>query len=392
MPKSALMRILSAFSPSTKSIATWSVVWVGALVAPVCSSANDEPAPTKDQTVVLKQVQTKAIDYLRTKQSDDGSWTSPTAPGISGVMVDALLRSGLTTADPTVQKGLKHLETFIQPDGGIYFAKSNHRNYETCIAMLAFREANTDGRYKQILANADKYIRQQQWDEDEGKNKADLEYGGAGYGSKSRPDLSNTQFLLEALRAAGAQPSDPAVQKALVFVSRTQNLESEANTTPFSSKINDGGFYYTPAAGGSSVAGNADNGGLRSYGSMTYAGLKSMIYAGVGPNDPRVKAANTWIQKHYTVTENPGLDQTGLFYYHQTFAKTLDAIGSNVVVDANGKEHNWRHELLAQLAKTQNEDGSWVNKTPRWNEGDPNMATGFSLLALSYCGQDKAAK
>jgi squalene-hopene/tetraprenyl-beta-curcumene cyclase len=171
-----------------------------------------------------------------------------------------------------------------------------------------------------------------------------------------------------------------------VFVSRSQNLESEANTTEFASKINDGGFYYTPAAGGASMAGKDEKtGGLRSYGSMTYAGLKSMIYAGVTEKDPRVKAALSWIQKHYTVDANPGLDQQGIYYYYQTFAKALDASGKNEITDADGKAHNWRHELIEQLAKTQGSNGSWVNKAPRWQEGDPNLATAYALMALSYC-------
>ena len=36
------------------------------------------------------------------------------------------------------------------------------------------------------------------------------------------------------------------MQRALVFVSRCQNLETEHNTTPFAAKNPDGGFYYTP--------------------------------------------------------------------------------------------------------------------------------------------------
>jgi squalene-hopene/tetraprenyl-beta-curcumene cyclase len=182
------------------------------------------------------------------------------------------------------------------------------------------------------------------------------------------------------------------MKKALIFVSRSQNLESEANTTPFAAKVNDGGFYYTPAAGGASMAGNTDNGGLRSYASMTYAGLKSMIYAGVGPNDPRVKAAVTWIKKHYTLKSNPGLDQQGLFYYYHTFAKALDALGQDVIEDANGEKHNWRHELAAQLLSLQQDNGSWVNSQPRWNEGDPNLSTAYALLALSYVDRPAAGK
>ena len=61
---------------------------------------------------------------------------------------------------------------------------------------------------------------------------------------------------------------------------------------------------------------------------MTYAGLKSMIYAGVGPDDPRVKAAVKWLASSTTaLDENPGMGTAGLYYYYQTFAKALAAMG-----------------------------------------------------------------
>lgn len=349
--------------------------------------AADAPPLEAKAAQKLTAARTKGINFLRSTQKEDGSWTTNNAPGITGLVVTALLRSGVPAEDAVVAAGLKFLKAYVQPDGGIYHPKSNHRNYETCIAILAFSEANKDGTYKSLIAGADKYLRQQQWDDEEGKSKDDPAYGGAGYGSKSRPDLSNTQFLLEALKAAGAKPDDPAFQKALIFVSRTQNLESEFNTTPFAAKVNDGGFYYTPAAGGSSFADGEPlpNGGLRSYASMTYAGLKSMIYCGVGPDDPRVKAAVTWIKKHYSVTENPGLGQQGAYYYYHTFAKALSALGQAEFIDDSGKSHDWRAELATHLAGQQQENGSWVNSAARWSEGDPHLVTGYALLALSYC-------
>ena len=118
---------------------------------------------------------------------------------------------------------------------------------------------------------------------------------------------------------------------------------------------------------------------------MTYAGLKSMIYAGVGPEDPRVKAAYEWVQKHYSLNENPGMGNNGLYYYYHTFAKALDAIGEDHLVDDEGVEHAWRQELFDQLAASQADDGSWLNENQRWLEGDPNLVTGYALLALSYC-------
>ncbi len=60
---------------------------------------------------------------------------------------------------------------------------------------------------------------------------------------------------------------------------------------------------------------------------MTYAGLKSMIYAGLTPDDPRVKAACDYIKNHYTLDENPGLGQQGLYYYYHTFAKAMALLG-----------------------------------------------------------------
>jgi squalene-hopene/tetraprenyl-beta-curcumene cyclase len=157
--------------------------------------------------------------------------------------------------------------------------------------------------------------------------------------------------------------------------------------------VNDGGFYYTIAAGGSSQAGPTPDGGLRSYGSMTYAGLKSMIYAGVKKDDPRVVAAVNWIKKNYDLDVNPGmgandpaLKAAGLYYYYQTFAKSLSTMGIDELETADGKKHDWRKELIAELASRQQKDGSWINEeSAKWREQDPNLSTGYALLALAYC-------
>ncbi len=162
--------------------------------------------------------------------------------------------------------------------------------------------------------------------------------------------------------------------------------QGEFNDQAWAGKVNDGGFIYTPAGGGVSMAvpPTDANGGLRSYASMTYAGLKSMIHAGLKPDDPRVKAAFEYIMKHYTLEENPGMGQQGLYYYYQTFAKTLALIGMHEIVDANRIGHLWKVELVGALAKRQGDDGSWVNPADRFMEGDPNLVTSYGLLALAY--------
>jgi squalene-hopene/tetraprenyl-beta-curcumene cyclase len=349
------------------------------------ANGADAPArPTVDAKTYEKVVG-KAIEFLGKSQAADGSFSAEAGPAVTALVATGILHSGRSADDPVVAKALKYVQGFAHPDGGIYADGTSHQNYETCIAIQCFNAANQDGRYDKLLAGADKFVRGLQWDDSEGHDKSSVNYGGAGYGGHKRPDLSNTSFLLDALKSSGAGPDDEAVQKALVFVSRCQNLESEANTTPFAAKVNDGGFYYTPAAGGSSQAGQTENGGLRSYASMTYAGLKSMIYAGVKPDDPRVKAATAWLAKQYTLDENPGMGGAGLYYYYQTFARALAAVGKETFTDESGKEHNWRADLIETLAARQKPDGSFVNETPRWMEGNPNLVTGYALLALAQC-------
>jgi squalene-hopene/tetraprenyl-beta-curcumene cyclase len=359
------------------------VAFIGLLMVPVLAAAADKPS-TEFDPKLYQQTVDRGINYLLTKgQATDGSYSASASPAVTALCTTALLRNGRSPDDPAVAKSLKYLEKFIQSDGGIYAPESMVKNYETCIALMCLVEANKGGRYDKQISAADKFIKGLQWGATDG-DKSNVNYGGAGYGKKNRPDLSNTSFLLDALHAAGNGAEDEAVQRALVFVSRCQNLETEYNTTPFAAKNPDGGFYYTAAAGGESQAGVEPDGGLRSYASMTYAGLKSMIYAGVGPNDPRVKAAVTWLQKHYDLSSNPGMGQQGLYYYYQTFAKALAAMGQDTFIDEKGEKHNWRAELVAQLAKQQGKDGSWVNEASRWMEGDANLVTGYALLALSY--------
>jgi squalene-hopene/tetraprenyl-beta-curcumene cyclase len=379
----AFAKCSSAFSGQRRTIlaAGLAVVFVA---TGTYSQAQIVPPADDYQRVVGK-----AIDFLRTQgQDSNGAFSPQTGPAVTALVTTGLLRAGLTVNDPMVAKALKVIESHFQEDGGIYQSGSNHRNYETCIAIVCLKEANADGRYDEVLKRAEKYVKDQQHDEGEGVDPSDFKYGGAGYGRSQRPDLSNTSFLMDALIATGNGPDDENIRKALHFVSMCQNHESQYNTAPFAAKNPDGGFYYTVAAGGQSMAPatpDLPEGALRSYGSMTYAGLKSMIYAGVGPDDERVKAAVSWIAKNYDLSQNPGMGDAGLYYYYHTFAKALDALRKDAIADAQGNQHSWRMELFQALAERQKEDGSWTNENARWMEGDPNLVTGYCLLCLAYC-------
>jgi squalene-hopene/tetraprenyl-beta-curcumene cyclase len=358
------------------------------LVYPLLAHAQGPDRQTWDR------VAGKAAEFLKSTQEPGGGWSTQKSPGITGIALTGLLRCKLITArDPVATKALGYIESLVNPEGGHIAgrgARVQLQNYVTSINVMALLEAKQADKYRTVVGDAVTFLKHLQWDESEGKNLKDDYYGGAGYDSKSRPDLSNTQMFLDAMRGAGVPETDPALQKALVFVSRCQNLKSEQNDRPWAGKINDGSFIYTPASGGVTkvVDEPRADGSLPGYGSMTYAGIKSLIYCGVSKDDPRVQKAYDWIKANYSVDKNPGMPESrgkwGLFYYYHTMAKTLDTLGVDYVVDAKGAKHDWRKDITLALARQQRADGSWINDA-HWMEADPDLVTGYALMALSYC-------
>jgi squalene-hopene/tetraprenyl-beta-curcumene cyclase len=375
---------------------TIGAVAVGVVLAAVLGRAAEQTRASGPDPQQWERTVDRAINYLKGAQAENGSWSKdPAARGVTGVALTGMLKTGkITPQDPTAEKALKYIESLINPKAGHIAGKDpavGLQNYVTSINVMALCAADRDS-YKLVIADAVKFLKKLQWDEEEGKKPSDDFYGGAGYDSKSRPDLSNTQLFLDALREAGVPPDDPALKKAMRFVSRCQNLKSEHNDRPWAGKINDGSFIYTAAGGGETKV-DVTDGSLPGYGSMTYAGIKSLIYCGVSKDDPRIQKAYEWIQKHYTVDANPGMTpqaaHRGLYYYYHTMAKCLDTLGIDQVevIHPDGKKElrDWRADLTAALAKRQRADGSWVNDLDRWMEGDPNLVTGYALMALSYC-------
>ncbi len=353
------------------------VIASGSLISPRALAA-----PTADD---LKPIVDKALGFLKTAQKENGDFFPKAGePGLTALIVAALLRNGVPADNEVIRKAIAYLEKNVQADGGVY--QRGQANYMTCLALMTFKDLNTGGKYDKVIANATKFIKGIQNDSD----PKELAHGGVGYDAKSRPDLSNTHFMVEALLAAGVSKDDPAIKKALVFVSRSQNLKSEFNDQPFAGKASDedkGGFVYNAGDQDNvkSAARTAD-GGLRSEAGMTYSAIKSFIYAGVSKDDPRVKAAIEWARKNYSVTGVAGHKDplSGLYYYYHTFAKALDVLGEESFVDSKGVKHDWRQELFDELKSKQKADGSWANTNPAFLEGVPELATAFALLSLSY--------
>lgn len=345
----------------------------------------------------------RARAALLARQDASGGWmtdvrTSPTDVDRASpvaVATTAMILRALAQHDPAAietepfARGLAFIRASRRDDGA--FEGGALTNYVTSIVVSALSAIDGD-RFADDIADAKSWLVTAQWDVGEGLDARQDWYGGAGYGGHGRPDLSNTQMMLEALYDAGVSPDEPAVQRALAFVSRAQNLRTTNNAKWAGT---DGGFVYTPANGGESMASEAAGEGrrgetmpegappaLRSYGSMTYAGFKSLLYAGLAPDDIRVRAAYDWIRRHWTFDENPGMGQQGLYYYYHAMSRALRVAQQRRVTDIGGVERDWRAELVRALLERQRDDGAWRNDADRWLENHEPLATAYAMLAI----------
>lgn len=479
---------------------------------PAASAPAPQPDHEQDWRPQAQLLLTKAQGFMRARQHESGGWGihdgAPTFPAITALTVIGFLDgpkgaiSSVDPADPAMQKALDFLISKQQPNGGVYDQVLPTYNSTICLSALT---RYPDARAKDAADKALKFLRTLQWSET-AENQADMtdaakaigkdhsSYGGVGYGRHGRPDLSNTAFFVEALHDAGVEHDDPAFQRALVFLQRTQMLEATdqpGNDMEYAKGSTQGGFIYAPSPNkdrlgqGSSPAGEvveslsggpgtvakidlglgadnkpilktkdeiknvakrvaesmqgwpkgvdpivvmgptADNAKaqtydvrtpiqdaaalenalkaafnedqitaaihvdatpewqgisrLRAYGSMTYSGFKSLIYAGLSQNDPRTAAAKNWIEHNYTVDENPGMGSDGYYYYLVAFSKALKAAEMDTVAG-----RNWRSDLTTKLTSLQNEDGSFRAVDDRWMETDPELITAYCMIALQH--------
>jgi squalene-hopene/tetraprenyl-beta-curcumene cyclase len=315
----------------------------------------------------------KGAAYIAKQQQPDGKYDNH--PGITAMAAAALLKQpGQRDKQlPAAGKALDYLKALAKPDGGIYEKMIPHYITATAVHALVAGGRAAD---KPTIEAARKYLAEHLLDEGEGIQKSDKFYGGMGYGGTSDggiADIISLEFGLRAMKEADLPANDPAWEKAIQFLQRTQN-NKETNDQSWSGA--DGGFVYYP---GYSQVENT----TQSYGSATYAGLMSYAWANLQKNDRRVQNAIKWIGEHYTVDENPGIGTKALYYYYMVFAKALRAYGENTVVDAKGVSHNWREELAKKLISLQGADGSWVNTNPAEMQGNKTLVTAFTLMAIS---------
>lgn len=380
------------------------MLWGGAAPA----MALDEAHYTRAREMIAK-----SIDYLRSQQDEaTGGWVvtsgRPNFPAISGlVLTGMLMEPDIDAADPAVARGVEYVLSFRQDDGGIYDRVLP--NYNTAICLSALARVNRP-EAAGAIEPAQEFLKGLQYSEQAlaGTEETDRVgrdhpfYGGVGYGNHGRPDLSNLSLMLQGLHDSGLDCDDEAFGRAVVFLSRLQ-MHDDVNDMEYADGSRQGGFVYAPGPSGDEpsageskammIEETLDDGTtvsrLRAYGSMTYAGFKSYLYANLDRDDPRVTLAMDWMKRNYTLEENPGLGVSGMYYYFVTFSRAMDAWGMDQITETNadgstGATHDWANDLIDRLSELQNEDGSFRVLDDRWMEDNPVLITAYALLALQY--------
>lgn len=369
----------------------------------LCLGSHAQPAgrslptdtPTRQE---VRAAIERGLAFLQKAQNSNGWWSTPEQPAVTALVLTTM------NLEPTqrfrrhrtseMNRGYDYLLSCVKPDGSIQ--RSGLANYNTSLSLLALSSA-ADTNFLPVILKARGFIASTQIDLGiKGTNDTPFD-GGVGYGSKyDHSDMNNTLAAIEAMRASealllkdvpasAAQGPDLDWEAVAHFLQNCQNLPGTNPADWVSSDPKDrGGFVYYP---GHSMAGGVTNSqtgkvALRSYGSMSYGGMLSYIYADLGKDDPRVLAVKDWIESNFTLEENPGMGQQGYFYYLHLLTKALNALGEDRLKLANGAEVPWRNQVAARVLELQKADGSWVNPEPRWWEADPVLVTCYAVMTL----------
>ena len=347
----------------------------------------------------IRQAIEQGAKFLYQNQNATGWWTDSNLPALTGLALVALETANVSELDEKYEserrRAYDYLVSLAKPDGSIHDGRLI--NYNTACSLMAL-SVSGDSNYRSLIEKARAYISGSQIDLGKRGEQDNPNDGGVGYNDKyNHSDMNNTLMAIEAMRLSesairqkdqGRKPLKHDLDwKALEhFLASCQNLPELSDNPNLSNQPEDrGGFIYHP---GESKAGEVSDKktkrvALRSYGSISYAGMMSFAYARVSKNDDRVSAVIDWLSKNYTLDENPGMGQEGLYYYFHLMSKALTAHGVKNLKGPDSKSIDWRNQLASKLIALQNGDGSWKNSNKRWMEGDSNLTTSYVLIALS---------
>jgi len=347
----------------------------------------------------------RAAAWLWQQQGADGGWHSETygllrsGQALTPFVLHALLESGRPAPPGAVAKALDFLRANLDDRGVLGVADPDvleYPNYATAYALLCFVREN-DPRDRARIALMRAHLAGQQYREANGFEPDALAYGGWGFGGEyprghaGHMDLAHTRRVLQALRAAGVA-DERLYARARSFLMLLQRHPKAGRPQPEvrlpvegAGDAFDGGFYLTPVVFGANkgLGFRARDGRAyyRSYATATCDGLLALLAAGVPRDDPRVRAAAGWLERHARVDVPEGIPddqptpwrEAVRFYHLAVRAEACRAL------DRPGDA------IARVLAKEQRDDGSFASGSALMKEDDPLVATALALVALGSC-------
>lgn len=288
----------------------------------------------------VNQAIEKGVAYLRTRQKDDGGFTSNRSSrdpdGVAALCVYAMRKSLIDPGDPTIEKAL----AFIDPS-------PLTGTYSTAVRILMLETLMRDGDREAILEAG-------QWLVDNINEQRML------WAYPDNPnrivDISNTQYALLGLWAAERHGFETP-----------RHIWTEVATAVMEHQAENGGFSYRK--------------NQEPNGSMTTAGITilSICIEKVPQKSPIASQFRHSLKKAWAYLEDlfhPGGYRVGdhsfirswYHYYLYGLERSCAFADKRRLGD-----HDWYKECAAELVKTQADDGSW--------SGDP-VQTSFALLFL----------
>jgi hypothetical protein len=306
----------------------------------------------------------EGVRYLKSRQRIDGSWPEAddeARTGMTSLAALALLTAGESPDSPTITSALKFLRGFDP--------RTLNSVYSVSLQTMVFAAAKPKDDLIRIGANV-------AWLEEAQLKPGDPPWPGSWSYKNTRTrqgDNSNSQYALLALNAA-AELNVPVKPETWTL----------ARTYWKSQQHRDGSWAYNP------LNGNSD-----STGSMTCAGLSSLIITGMkrfqgqetikgdqisrcgeGAADPDVQRAINWLSQNFRVGQNIGVGLQWKYYY----LYGLERAGRLSGVRFFGS-HDWYREGAEELVHQQDKfQGFWRGGMV---ESEPMIATSFSLLFLA---------
>lgn len=354
------------------------------------------------------------MQALIVAQDPDGAWRSRTYGALKDglaltppVLKAVTFGPDVVGAGPARRRGASFLAAQVRADGTID-AAGPYPVYAASTAVIVLNRVPVAGRPLARDAWL-RVLRERQLTEPLGWSPADPAYGGWGDapGPSQKPeagrpqarpadaDLSSTLFAVGALRLAGVGADDPPISKALRFISRCQNVPEDVDTAD--PAFDDGGFFFSPTDVLRNKAGaaGADRRGRQryhSYGSATADGLRALLRCGLATDHTRVRAARTWLERHFSVTTNPGTfepdrkveGESTYFYYCWSLGHAFQTLGLRRISTPRGTV-SWAEDLSAELMRRQRADGTWSNRFTAAKEDDPLVASALAAGALGTC-------